>query len=108
MNFLGAPLKAMPMPLVKVMQRRQVVIPKELFEELGLMEGDYLEAELSKGKIVYTPKQIVNRDNWYWSKDGQATISASLKAAANGKLIGPFETAEEVMVELNRRKASGV
>ena len=93
------------MSLVKVMQRRQVVIPKELFDQLGLKEGDYLEAGVKDGKIVYTPKQVVDRDTWYWTEEGQATIKASLKAAAKGKLIGPFESADELMAELNRRKA---
>lgn len=93
------------MSLVKVMQRRQVVIPKELFDQLGLKEGDYLEAEVVGGKIVYTPKQVVDKDTWYWTQEGQTTIKASLKAAAQGQLIGPFSSADELMTELNRRKA---
>lgn len=86
------------------MQRRQVVIPKELFDSLRLAEGDYLEASLDEGKIVYTPKQIVDRDNWYWSAEGQSTIKAALADVAEGRLIGPFETAEKALAELNRRK----
>lgn len=94
------------MSLVKVMQRRQVVIPKEVFEQLNLKEGDYLEASVENGKIIYTPKQVVDRDDWYWTEEGQQTIEASLKEAEAGNLIGPYDNAEDLMKELNKRKTS--
>lgn len=94
------------MSLVKVMQRRQVVIPKVLFDQLNLREGDYLEATLEDGKIVYTPKQVVDRDTWYWTEEGQQTIAQSLQQVQEGKLIGPFDDAEALMEELNRRKTT--
>jgi bifunctional DNA-binding transcriptional regulator/antitoxin component of YhaV-PrlF toxin-antitoxin module len=49
------------MPIVKVMKHRQVAIPKELFEKLELEVGDYLEAKIEKGKLVYVPKEVIDR-----------------------------------------------
>jgi len=73
------------MPVVKVMQRRQVVIPKELFDALNLETGDYLEARLEDGKLVYIPKEIVDRDEWYASRVGKKTIDKALHDIEEGK-----------------------
>lgn len=96
--------KHSPNALVKVMQRRQVVIPKELFDMLNLNEGDYLEAQLNDGRIIYTPKQVIDRDNWYWSKEGQAAIAESLEDVAMGRVIGPFRNAKEAIRGLRKAK----
>ena len=73
------------MPVVKVMQRRQVVIPKELFDALNLETGDYLEACLENGKLVYVPKEIVDRDECYASQAGKKTIERALRDIKEGK-----------------------
>jgi AbrB family looped-hinge helix DNA binding protein len=49
------------MPAVKIGASRQVVIPKRLYDELGLAPGDYLEVELSRGKLTFTPKTLVDK-----------------------------------------------
>ena len=67
------------MSVVKVMQRRQVIIPKELFDALNLEVGDYLEARLEGDKLVYIPKKLVDRDEWYASKQEQETIAKALE-----------------------------
>lgn len=92
------------MSVVKVMGRRQVVIPKEIFEELQLEIGDYLEAKIQNGQIVYIPKKLVDRDPWYWSEEGQRAIKASLEDKKRGRVLGPFKTAKAAMVALNRLK----
>jgi len=52
------------MPIGKVGQRRQVVIPKEICEELGLQEGDFVEVKRNRGSIVIRPKKLVDKDPW--------------------------------------------
>jgi len=73
------------MSVVKVMQRRQVVIPKELFDALNLEVGDYLEARLEGDRLVYIPKKLVDRDEWYASNQGQETITKALQDIKQGK-----------------------
>lgn len=92
------------MPVVKVMERRQVVIPKEIFERLKLAVGDYLEAKVERGMIVYIPKQLVDRDPWYWSEEGQAAIQESLQEYEEGKIIGPFKTAKAALKALKKTR----
>ena len=83
------------MPVVKVMKHRQVAIPKELFEQLELEVGDYLEAKIEKGKLVYVPKEIIDR------KTAQA-IGEAFEDIKAGRVAGPFKTAEELVKSLRK------
>ena len=51
------------MPIGKIGQRRQVVIPKEICEELGLQTGDFVEVTQVKGTVVIKPKKLVDADD---------------------------------------------
>ena len=88
------------MSIVKIMQRRQVVIPKDLFDSLQLNVGDYLEVKLSNGKLEYVPKQLVDRDEWYASPQGKRAITTALREikAGTGE---EFATVEELIADLD-------
>ena len=88
------------MSVVKVMKRRQVVIPKELFDTLHLEVGDYLEVKLDGGTLVYVPKKLVDRDEWYASTEGQKTISAALEDIKEGR-SKEFERVDDLIEELD-------
>jgi AbrB family looped-hinge helix DNA binding protein len=51
------------MPIVKVRTNRQVTIPKAIFDELGLKEGDFVEVSLQEGRILITPKRLVDPED---------------------------------------------
>ena len=51
------------MPIGKIGQRRQVVIPKEIFDALGLQTGDFVEVTKVKRTVVIKPKKIVDADD---------------------------------------------
>ena len=80
---------------VKIGTSRQVVIPKKLHDALGLVPGDYLEVELKKGKVVMTPKALVDKR----LEDGLAESFEDVKA---GRVHGPFNTAKELVQSLHR------
>jgi len=61
-----------PMSIVKIMQRRQVVIPKEL----------------------------VDRDEWYASPQGKKAIATALREIKTGK-GKEFATVEELIADLD-------
>ncbi|MEA3238237.1 MAG: AbrB/MazE/SpoVT family DNA-binding domain-containing protein [Candidatus Bipolaricaulota bacterium] len=88
------------MAIVKIMQRRQVVIPKELFDSLQLNVGDYLEVKLNNGKLEYVPKELVDRDEWYASPQGRKAIATSLREIKTGK-GKEFATVEELTADLD-------
>ena len=90
------------MPVVKVMKGRQVVIPKELFEKLHLEVGDFLEVELKNERLVFVPKTLVTRDEWYWSEEGQRAIGEAFKDIEEGR-VKEFTNVEDLFKELERR-----
>jgi AbrB family looped-hinge helix DNA binding protein len=49
------------MPFVKVLRGGQITMPKELREVLEIKEGDILEVQLEKNKVVLKPKVLVDR-----------------------------------------------
>jgi len=88
------------MPVVKVGRSRQVVIPKAIWEELGLRPGDYFEVEVEEDRIVFTPKRLVGREElWYWSKEGQAEIRQALAEVEQGQAEA-FDDVEELIDDL--------
>lgn len=51
------------MAISRLGQRRQVVIPKEICEELGLGVGDFVEVRMTRGLATVKPKKLVDRDD---------------------------------------------
>jgi len=47
---------------VKLGASRQVMIPKKIYEQAGLTPGDFLEVEYHDGKIIFTPKVLIDKD----------------------------------------------
>ena len=50
------------MPFVKVLRGGQITMPKKLREVLEIKEGDILEVEMEKNKVVLKPKVLVDKD----------------------------------------------
>jgi AbrB family looped-hinge helix DNA binding protein len=50
-----------PMKVIqKVGKRRAVVIPRDLCDEVGLQEGDFIELQAVGGTVVIRPKKLVD------------------------------------------------
>jgi AbrB family looped-hinge helix DNA binding protein len=80
---------------VKLGVSRQVVIPKKLHDRLGLKPGDYLQVEEQEGRVVMTPKTLVDRRV-------HTAVAESLEDFKRGRYSGPFDTAEEATASLHR------
>ncbi len=85
------------MPAVKLGISRQVVIPKKLHDQLGLAPGDYLEVEARGGRLVLTPKTLVE-------KQIEARLAEGLEDIRKGRVHGPFRSAKELVRSLHRNK----
>ena len=89
------------MPVVKVGRSRQVVIPKEIWDQLGLEAGDYFEVEVEEDRIVFVPKKLLSKEElWYWSKEGQTEINQALQEIKQGK-AKEFDNVEDLIDDLN-------
>jgi AbrB family looped-hinge helix DNA binding protein len=60
------------MPISKLGQRRQVVIPKDICEDLGLETGDFVEIIQEGGRVVIKPKQVVDPEDTLSPEDEEA------------------------------------
>jgi AbrB family looped-hinge helix DNA binding protein len=95
------------MPISKLGQRRQVVIPKEICDALGLQEGDSLEVTSAEGKVIITPKQLGDAAE-VLTPAQKAVIEARLAEAEEdlkaGRVSGPFATVDQLKRHLNARR----
>jgi AbrB family looped-hinge helix DNA binding protein len=83
------------MPISKLGQRRQVVIPKDICDELGLQEGDFVEVTSAEGKVIIKPKKVVDVDE-VLTPAQRADIDKRLAEAEEdikaSRVSGPFAT----------------
>lgn len=66
------------MPIVTIKTKGQITIPAETARALKLAVGDLLELSVSAGKIVLTPKQLIDRPQSSGQKRGKLAITARL------------------------------
>jgi hypothetical protein len=81
-------------------------------------EGDLIEASVKRGKIILTPKPLIDRSKFptaddEYTPEQRRVIDARLAESAEdiraGRLYGPFETHEEMAQFLHdhAKKARG-
>ena len=58
------------MTFVKVLRGGQITMPKELRKVLEIKEGDILEVQMEKNKVVLKPKILVDK-NQAWARLNQ-------------------------------------
>ena len=85
------------MPIVTIKNKYQVVIPQRVREQVGVRIGDLLEAQADKGKIVFTPKSIVDR-----------ALAEGLDDLKKGRVHGPFASAAEMLAALKGKRRKPV
>jgi AbrB family looped-hinge helix DNA binding protein len=95
------------MPISKLGQRRQVVIPKQIWDELGLEIGNYVEVQRVKGTVVITPKKLVDRDAELTPEQKaviDAGIAEGLEDMRQGRIYGPFDSIDAMLHSLHGAK----
>ena len=68
----------------RVGQRRQVVIPREICENLDMREGDFVAVEQHGRSVVIKPKKLVDRDDVITPAEAKR-LRRSLKQTRQGK-----------------------
>lgn len=82
-----------PPPAVKIGASRQVVIPKKIHDQLRLSPGDYLQVGVEAGRVVFTPKTLVD-------KYVQARLDEGLADIRQGRVSRPFRSAKTLVRSL--------
>lgn len=93
------------MSLVIVKNKFQIVIPQTVRDEIGVSVGDVLEAKAERGKIVFQPKAIVDRDQYTPAqrRSFDAQLARSRAEHKQGKSFGPFKTRQEMVDFLHQQ-----
>lgn len=85
--------------------KHQVTIPREIFSELKLEAGDYLEFEFDGQRIRIAPKKLIAKEDvWFHSPEWQAKEREADEAIRNCELSGPFTTANAILRHLKKAK----
>jgi AbrB family looped-hinge helix DNA binding protein len=80
------------MDFVTVKNKFQIVIPQHVRAQMHVEIGDILEAGVENGKIVFTPKSLIDRH-----------LAEGLEDARKGRTHGPYGSAEEAVSGLEAR-----
>jgi AbrB family looped-hinge helix DNA binding protein len=82
------------MSLVKLKGKGQMTLPVDIREQLSLSEGDLLEATTEQGKIILTPKTVVDREAAF-------AELRTIAAEAEGRWLAEGKTDEEMEQLIN-------
>lgn len=84
------------MSVSKLGQRRQVVIPKDICDELGIVVGDFLEVVKStENEIVIKPKKLVDAYD-VLTPDEEKSVRRGLRDIEKGNVVSLSELRDEL------------
>ena len=86
--------------LIKLRNRAQITLPKEVVKTLGLKIGDDLEIEIKRGRVIITPVAVIPKDElWAWKPEIRAAIEEGRKEAREGELKA-YDSVNEMWDEI--------
>ena len=93
----------------KIQNKGQVTIPTSVRRQAGLSKGDLVNFAFQRGKIIITPKLVIDRSKFptaddEYTPEQRRTIDAQLAEGLadikTGRVYGPFDTHGEMMGSL--------
>jgi AbrB family looped-hinge helix DNA binding protein len=100
----------------KIQNKGQVTIPTAVRRQAGLAKGDLVNFAFQRGKIVITPKLVIDRSSFPTADDEytpaqrriiDARLAESEEDLKNGRTFGPFNTADEMIADMKARLRKG-
>ena len=92
---------------MQVTSKGQVTIPTHLRAQVGLVDGDFVEARAHRGNIVLTPKSVVDREYTPARRRAiDARLAEGLADIKAGRTFGPFNSAGEMIAHMEARTAN--
>ncbi|MGO9263290.1 MAG: AbrB/MazE/SpoVT family DNA-binding domain-containing protein [Candidatus Binataceae bacterium] len=80
------------MDIVTVKTKFQIVIPQHIREQVHVEIGDVLEAKVEEGKIIFTPKSLIDRH-----------LAEGLEDIREGRTHGPYDSTAAAIKALDAR-----
>ena len=92
------------MELVKVKRNYQITIPQNLRRIIRLTVGDYVEVDIKDDTLVIRPVKVVHPDQeYFFTKEWQEKEAEAEKDIVEGKVVGPFENAQDALKALKNQ-----
>jgi antitoxin MazE len=92
------------MELVKVKRNYQITIPQSLRRLVRLAVGDYVEVDIQDDMLVIRPVKVIHPDQeYFFTKEWQEKEAEAARDIAEGKVIGPFENAQDALKALKTK-----
>ena len=97
--------------LIKIHKKGQITLPTRLRSQAGIGDGDVVDATFSRGKIILTPKVVIDRSKFPTADDEytpeqrriiDAGIAKGLEDFRKGRFHGPFASAKEASAYIER------
>ena len=86
------------MAMTRIGPKHQITIPQDVFEQLGLQQGDFLEVQVKGDSLVLVPQKLIPRDQaWFWTKEWQEREREADEDIAQGEMSEPFESVEDLI-----------
>jgi len=103
-DHLRSDLQMSELEYTKVVNN-QITLPMEVLEKANLHDGDYLEVDFTDGKITLIPFKISDCEDESWLDDAewQERMKEAEKDVKAGRLIGPFDNAEDLLKSLKAK-----
>ena len=95
----------------KIQNKGQVTIPTSVRRHAGLSKGDLVNFAFQRGKIVITPKLVIDRskvstaDDEYTPEQRRiidARLAKGLADIEAGRTFGPFNSIDEMIAHMKR------
>lgn len=86
------------MPIIRLGQRRQVAIPKEICDRLGLRAGDSVEVTRKRNSILVRPARLIDADDVLTPEEEKLVLEGEKQLRR-----GEYVTLEQVENGLKRR-----
>lgn len=81
------------MPVIKIGEHNEVVIPKDVRDQLGVKPGDLVQATFQPVvDVPYTDESL--------GPEARASLEAGLKDVEEGRTYGPFDSAQDLIKHL--------
>lgn len=87
-------------PIGRVGQRRQVVIPRDIFEKLRMREGDFVAFRQMGNAVLVKPKRVVDPEDVLTPEE-----SALVKKAEREMRQGKYVTLDQLRHDLDRPRS---
>lgn len=89
--------------LVQVRKKAQLTLPQSIRQELGIEEGDFLDASIQDGVILLRVKRLIDKSQaWFWTERWQQGEREAEGDIRSGR-VQRFPNAKEAIASLREK-----